>query len=449
MVIDYSQTINCYTELDAYPLPRIDDMVSKISKYSVFSTLDLKSAYHQIPLPEKDKPYTAFEAASKLLEFNMIPLGLTNGVAAFQRSIDDVIEEDKLEDTFAYVDNVTVCGMNQEEHDKNLKALYETAKKCNMTFNPSKVNIYYSQTILGYVISKGSMKPDPDRLKPLQKLPAPNTLAEQRRIVGMFAYYSKWIPKFSDKIRPLIQNSVFPLPENVLHAFQNLKVEIENAVVSTIDETIPFEVETDASDYAIAATLNQAGRPVAFFSRTLSETERRHSAVEKEAYAIIESVRAWKHYLQGRYFKLITDQRSVAFMYNSHSSKIKNDKIMRWRVELSSYKYDIVYRPGTDNKGADTFSRIQCSAVSSNALKELHNSLCHPGITRMSHFVKTRNLPFSVDDIRKITSNCQVCSELKPQFHKVQGKLIHATQPFERLNIDFKGPLPSVRQNNY
>ena len=77
------------------------------------------------------------------------------------------------------------------------------------------------------------------------------------------------------------------------------------------------------------------------------------------------------------------------------------------------------------------FSRIQCSAMSSNALKELHNSLCHPGITRMLHFVKTRNLPFSIDDIKKVTSKCQVCSELKPQFHKFQGKLIHATQPFD------------------
>ena len=136
-------------------------------------------------------------------------------------------------------------------------------------------------------------------------------------------------------------------------------------------------------------------------------------------------------------------------MYNSYCSKIKNDEIMRWRVELSSYKYDIVYRPGKDGKRADKFSRIQCSAISSNAIKELHNSLCHPGITRLSRFVRTRNFPFSMDDIKKATSDCHLCSKLKPQFHKVQGNLIHATQPFERLNIDFKGPLPSSSQNKY
>ena len=113
MVVDYSQTISCNTEVDAYPLPRIDDMVSKISKYSVFSMLDFKSAYHQISLPDEDKPYNAFEAALKLYEFNSLQFGLTNGVAAFQCSTDDVIEEDELEDTLAYVDNIAVCGVNK------------------------------------------------------------------------------------------------------------------------------------------------------------------------------------------------------------------------------------------------------------------------------------------------------------------------------------------------
>ena len=97
-------------------------------------------------------------------------------------------------------------------------------------------------------------------------------------------------------------------------------------------------------------------------------------------------------------------------MYNSYSSKIKNDEIMRWRVELSSYKYDIVYRPGIHNKGTDTFSRIKCPEISSNPLKELHNSLCHPEITRMSHFVRTRYLSFSMNDTKKTSSDCQVCS---------------------------------------
>jgi hypothetical protein len=103
---------------------------------------------------------------------------------------------------------------------------------------------------------------------------------------------------------------------------------IEKAVLTTIDEDVPFVVETDASHHAIAATLNQAGRPVAFFSRTLNNAEQRHSSVEKEAYAIVESLRKWRHYLIGRHFKLITDQRSVAFMFDSKAmGKIKNGRL--------------------------------------------------------------------------------------------------------------------------
>ena len=109
--------------------------------------------------------------------------------------------------------------MNQEEYDTNLKPLYETAKKRNMTSNHNKSISTTCIKLLGYVISKGSIQPDQDRMKRLKELLEPNTLAEQRCTVGMFAYYSKWIPTFPDKIRPLIQNNVFPLPENVLHAF--------------------------------------------------------------------------------------------------------------------------------------------------------------------------------------------------------------------------------------
>ncbi|XP_059053671.1 uncharacterized protein LOC131847958 [Achroia grisella] len=103
-------------------------------------------------------------------------------------------------------------------------------------------------------------------------------------------------------------------------------------------------VETDASDYAIAATLSQEDRPVAFFSRTLSATERAHPSIEKEASAIVESLRKWRQLLIGRTFKLITDQRSISFMFNQqHTSKIKNEKIQHWRLELSSYNFDIIW----------------------------------------------------------------------------------------------------------
>ena len=130
MVIDYSQTINRFTLLDAYPLPRIDDTINAIAQYQVFSTIDLCSAYHQVSIKESDKPYTAFQAGNALYQFTRIPFGVTNGVACFQRIMTDIIAAEKLQGTIAYLDSVTICGKDQEEHDENLKRFQDVASRC-------------------------------------------------------------------------------------------------------------------------------------------------------------------------------------------------------------------------------------------------------------------------------------------------------------------------------
>ena len=112
-------------------------------------------------------------------------------------------------------------------------------------------------------------------------------------------------------VKPLSRCKSFPLRQEAVEAFENLKILIEKAVVTAIDENVPFEVETDASEVAVAATLNQNGRPVAFSSGALQGCELKHAAVEKDAQAIIEAICHWRHFLMGRYFTLKTDQKSV------------------------------------------------------------------------------------------------------------------------------------------
>uniref|UniRef100_A0A2C9L369 Integrase catalytic domain-containing protein n=1 Tax=Biomphalaria glabrata TaxID=6526 RepID=A0A2C9L369_BIOGL len=138
-------------------------------------------------------------------------------------------------------------------------------------------------------------------------------------------------------------------------------------------------------------------------------------------------------------------------MYNrSNKGKIKNEKIQRWKLELSCFHYDVIYRPGKQNTVADTFTGNYLSTITRNDLKLLHTSLCHPVVTRLLHYVRTKNLPFSCDDVRTVIEQCQTCAELKPRFFRQPtGELIKATQPFERISMDFKGPLPSVSRNKY
>ena len=398
LCVDYSQTINLYTQLDAYPLPRIEDLVNKLSTYQIFSTYDLKSAYHQIPIEECNKAYTAFEACGKLFEFNRIPFGVTNGVPQFQRKMDELVTNSGLKDTFPYLDNVTVAGRNRKEHDTNVKALFDAFRKHGVTLNESKtVESVTEINILGYCVGNGQIKPDPDRLRPLLDLPPPKDAKALKRALGLFSYYAKWVMNFSDKILHLKTAKKFPLHANALKEFNVLKKEIAKASLQAIDENRPFVVECDASEAAISATLNQGGRPVAFMSRTLRGGEKHYPAVEKEATAIIEAIRKWEHLLARQHFTLITDQKSVAFMLdNRKRTKIKNNKIQCWRLELASFSYTIKYWPGVENVAPDALTRVTCAVTNHYDLKELHENMCHPGVRRLSHYVRSKNLPFSV-----------------------------------------------------
>ena len=135
----------------------------------------------------------------------------------------------------------------------------------------------------------------------------------------------------------------------------------------------------------------------------------------------------------------------------NQSSKVKNEKILHWHLELSGYQYDIQYHSGRDNVPCDTLSRACAfSASSPPPLDEIHASLCHPGVTRLYHFVRSKNLAYSLEDVKRICSQCSICSMLKPRFYKPPpAKLIHSMQPFDRISVDFIGPKPSCSKNKY
>ena len=263
-------------------------MVDQISKYEYFTTLDLSSAYHQIPICEEEQKYTEFEADGKLYQLTRIPFGVTNGVAAFKRVMDDIVAKENLPAVFVYVDNITIGGRNKHDHDQNLTLFLSAASRYDLQFNESKtVSGVKSIKLLGYLVSHNSIQPNPDRVMPLLDMPAPHNEKSLRSILGLFSHYSQWVKNFSEKIHALSHATKFPLSDKENASFCMLKSEVVKSVLAMPDPSLPFTIETNASDYAIGATLNQSGQPVAFFSRTLNASERNHHSVEKEAYAIL------------------------------------------------------------------------------------------------------------------------------------------------------------------
>ncbi|KAK3884487.1 hypothetical protein Pcinc_011236 [Petrolisthes cinctipes] len=143
------------------------------------------------------------------------------------------------------------------------RALVSAQKNSESYFmDPSRVVCASYENSERYVIEEGEIRPDPERLKPLRELPVPHDMKSLRRILGLFAYYSRWIYDYSCKIRPLSNTTEFPISEEARKAFCQIKRDIESAAVYAIDESIPFELETDASETATAAVLTQDERPV-------------------------------------------------------------------------------------------------------------------------------------------------------------------------------------------
>ena len=461
MCIDFASTVNRYTVPDAYPIPVIENLLQKVSKWKFYSYIDLQSAYHQLRLKDDEKHLTAFEANGRLYQFRRLPFGVTNGVAAFQRAIDMLIED--LEGVAANIDDVVVGGETQKEHDEALDKFMRVAEKRGLIINRKKSKFNTTELhFLGHVFKSGKMYPEKERMAPLLDYPIPKTKKELDRFVGLAVYYSKWIPSFAAVTEPLFAAKLkptFPLYAKACESIRNIKQLVSESALWIPDRHKPFRLETDASGTAIGGVLSQDDRPVAFVSHKLSEQEINWPAVEKEAFAIVWCIDRLKHFLVGSNFTIITDQKGVAYLLDGRpKSAIKNNKLSRWRLSLAEYKFDVQYRPGSQNSVADAMSRIAnlstddldkpyiCTEIDT-VLEQAHDKMGHPGIARTCEYLQRHcYIPKLKDKVTKYVSNCRICLALKPKFYSPpKVPLITSKTPWERLSIDFVGPKPTTR----
>ena len=177
-----------------------------------------------MPIPKEDRPYTGFEANGGLYQFCRVPFGVTNGVPCFQRVMDQLVEKYSLKGVFPYLDNITICGSSQKEHNENLEKFLAAAKEINLTYNRDKCEFNTRKLhILGYVVENGEMRPDPERLRALLDMPVPTNDKGLKRMLGFFSYYARWIQNFSQKISPLVNCDRFPLAPDAMRAFELMK----------------------------------------------------------------------------------------------------------------------------------------------------------------------------------------------------------------------------------
>lgn len=378
--VDY-RALNKVTIADSYPLPYVSSILDKLRDARYLSTLDIKSAYWQIPIAEESRPLTAFTVPSRgLFQFKRMPFGLSVAPAVFQRLIDRVVGVDLEQFVFVYLDDVIICTPTFEKHIEVLKEIISRIKRAGLTLNQEKCQFCKSELkYLGYVVNASGLLVDPDKVEAILRIPQPKTPTEVRRIVGMASWYRRFVPDFSTVIAPLTaltrKNAKFLWDSNCEEAFKAIKENLIKApVLSCPDFNLPFIVQCDASDFGLGAVLSQIQNGeehvICYLSRSLNKNERRYSTTEKECLAVLFAIEKLRPYLEGTKFTVITDHYSLKWL---HSIKDPIGRIARWSVRLQQYNFDIIHRKGKEHVLPDALSRsvpiidsLECSSESLN-----------------------------------------------------------------------------------
>lgn len=362
--VDYRE-LNKRTEKNGYPLPLPDEVQDRLQNSKVFSKLDCRKGFWQVPIAPEDCCKTAFSPGPGLglYEFLRLPFGLSGSPGTFQCLMDRVLRG--LHFAMVYIDDILIYSENEKNHKQHLKQVLQRIKEHGLTLHSEKCSIgLQSVPYLGHIFSKEGMRPDPSKIHVIQDWPTPCNANEIQRFLGLASYYRRYIKGFANIAHPLYQLTMkgasFRWTSSCQEAFHALKVSLMSEPILTCPNfSLPFMLYTDASDTGLGAVLQQGDAVIAYASRSLKSAEKNYSVIEKECLALVHAVKHFKHYLLGRLFVVYTDHNPLQWL----SSQKMEGKLCRWALQLQEFEFEIRYRKGSQNSNADALSRQPTIAV--------------------------------------------------------------------------------------
>lgn len=358
--------LNAVCKYDAYPIPRMDDILEKIAPSKYLSNLDLAKGYWQIELDEASKELTAFVTPFGLYQFKMMPFGLNAAPSTFARLMRSLLRGQE-EFCDAYFDDTTVFSKSWMEHLTHLRETFQRISDAGLTVRPTKCVVGAPEIeMIGHVVGNGKIRTKTDKVETIKKYPRPSSKKELRAFLGLVGYYRKFVKDFANISLPLTdltrkgKNVTIDWNDKCEVAFNQLKdVLLKKPVLTAPDFNKSFSVQVDASDKGIGAVLSQVDEegeehPVQYLSRKLLDREVRYPTVEKECLAIVWAINQLRYYLCNREFTIVTDHRPLTWL---ERVKDKNQKLLRWSLVLQQYKFNILHKQGKENLNADALSR--------------------------------------------------------------------------------------------
>lgn len=500
LCMDY-RLLNQITQTESYPYPLAQELIDRTRGCDHFTVLDVPSAYFHIRVAQEDKAKTAFITPWGKFEWNVMPFGLKNAPAIFQRALHQLLLRHKLDQFVVnYMDDLLIFSKGLDQHMEHIETVLKTFALENIKLKLSKCQFIKSQVdYLGHTLSFNSVKPLRSNVEAIMAIQAPTNVKEVQSFVGHIQYYREFVSNCSALLSPITEllkkDKVFEWGPDQEHAFQTVrKLLAEPPVLAIFDPDKPIHLFTDASTKGIGAILKQPDghvlRPVSYFSRSLQPYQKNYAVAELECLAIVEAFKHWHHYLDGHKTMVHSDHKGLQWL---HKIGLDKSRLARWSMQLSQYDYKVVYEPGKSNVEADTLSRnpisinayflddtrienqISCAnqtlinsnnvpsgcqvtngqityqdklfvppSLTSELVYHVHRDCGHLSSNRLFPHIHNRyRWPHMRDDIERITKGCLFCAKNKSRPTNQLGlfRATEVTEPFQIIQIDSVGGL--------
>ena len=358
--------VNNVTRKDAYPLPNIQECLDSLSGAKWFCSLDLACGFWQVEVDERDQDKTAFVTKKGLFQWKVVPFGLCNAPATFERLMEKVLRGLQWQICNLFIDDLVVHGRTFEEMMANLQAVFDRINAAGLRHKPSKCTLCKRKVaFLGHVVSADGVMCDPAKLEAVAEWPTPKTVTEIRSFLGLAGYYRRFIAKFSAIAAPMIKltekNRPFVWDEACEEAFVRLKACLMDAPILAYPNTDPafkFVLDTDCSGQAMGAVLSQVQdgveKVIAYGSKTLNAAQRNYCVTYRELLSLVYFLKYFRHFLIGRKILVRSDHASLRWLMNFKDCE---GMVGRWLAKLAVYDFQIEHRIGKDHGNADGLSR--------------------------------------------------------------------------------------------
>ncbi|CAJ2641456.1 unnamed protein product [Trifolium pratense] len=343
MCVDYTD-LNRACPKDAYPLPNIDKLVDNSSGFKLLSFMDAYSGYNQIKMAEIDKKKTAFMTESGNYYYNVMPFGLKNAGATYQRMMNKVFNNEIGDMLEVYMDDMIVKSKEEVDHTAHLKRVFDQARKYNMRFNPEKCTFgVKAGKFLGFYLTERGIEANPDKCRAFFEFPTPDSKKSIQSLNGMLTALSRFVAKSAQHALPLFKllrkESAFEWTKECEDALQHLKRALsEPPVLTRPNEGETLYLYLAVASEAISAVLiretEQGQKPVYFVSKALQGPELRYLQIEKTALAVVMAARKLRHYFLAHSIVVRTDQPIKQLLARPDMT----GRMLKWSLELSEFE---------------------------------------------------------------------------------------------------------------